>query len=385
MKRFGLMALILCGFVAAAFGGGRKDRDIVIGGILSLSGSAGILGLEVRNGIDLAVAEINNNGGVNGRRLNVQVQDDRGDPQEAAAIFTQMTGKQKIKMIIGSSTTACTAAIAPMAQAKKILLLTPSATGENITDGGNFVFRTCFTDFDQGNVAGVFAGDSEGLARVKAAIIRNGSASATQTAEAFSSSFKALGGSIVADEVYSSGNLNFNDMALRVKVSEPEVIFVSEENYAVAVQILAAIKAQGIRGPIIGLDSWEGIVRGSALKLERRNPNSYYFLAHFAPDSLSPLAADFTGAYELSYGVPPLSHAALGYDSVYLIRDALRNTPKPDNGLLVRDSLAQISGEYITGRISFSGTRDPKKPRLLLQIMRSGDGLMTMLAYNVPQ
>jgi branched-chain amino acid transport system substrate-binding protein len=377
--------LILCGFVSAAFGGGRKDKDIVIGGILSLSGSYRVLGAEVKNGIDLALAEINNNGGINGRQLVIQVQDDGGSPQQAVNVFNQML-KQKIKIIIGSNISACTAALSPLAQAKKILLLTPSATGENAIDGGNFTFRTCFTDFDQGNAAGVYAADPEGLSRTKAAFIRSGSdAGATLMAETFSSSFKALGGSIVADEIYGAGDINFNDLALRVKTGGPEIIFVPETNYAIAVQIINAIKAQSIRGPIIGLDTWEGIVLETAIKWEGRNPNTYYFSAHFAPDSRNPLAADFVSSYELSYGAIPLSFAALGYDSAYLIRDAMRNTKKPDNPVIVRDALAQVNGEYVTGMISFAGTRNPKKPRMVLQITRSGEALQTILAYNIPQ
>jgi branched-chain amino acid transport system substrate-binding protein len=385
MKKFGFVMLILCGFVSAAFGGGRRDRNIVIGGILSLSGSYRVLGTEVQNGINLALAEINNNGGINGRQLVIQIQDDGGSPQQAVNVFNQMV-RQKVKIIIGSNTSACTAALSPLAQAKKILLLTPSATGENVLDGGNFSFRTCYTDFDQGNAAGVYAADPEGLGLTKAALIRTGSnAGVTLMAETFSASFKALGGSIVADEVYGAGDINFNDLALRVKTGSPEIIFVPEANYAIAVQVLNAIKAQGIRGAVIGLDAWEGIVLEKGIEMERRHPNTYYFPAHFAPDSLNPLAADFVSSYELSYGSIPLSFAALGYDSAYLIRDAMRNTKKPDNPVVVRDAMVQINGEYVTGRISFAGTRDPKKPRMILQITRSGEALQTILAYNIPQ
>jgi branched-chain amino acid transport system substrate-binding protein len=101
---------------------------------------------------------------------------------------------------------------------------------------------------------------------------------------------------------------------------------------------------------------------------------------------MNPLAADFAASYELSYGIIPLSSAALGYDSAYLLRDAMRNTTKPDNPVNVRDALTQVNGDYVTGRISFAGTRNPKKPRMILQIVRSGsDALQTILAYNIPQ
>ena len=162
MKNFAKKALVVLFVVMIAgmmfTGCSKKTSDTIkIGGIFPLSGSVAVYGTECRNGVELAINEINAAGGIDGKMLELVAEDDEGSPEKSVNAYKKLVTKDKCSIIIGSLTSGCTAAISSLAQAQKVLLLAPAATQTDITDAGDYVFRACFIDPFQGTVGGKFA------------------------------------------------------------------------------------------------------------------------------------------------------------------------------------------------------------------------------------
>ena len=190
----GMLALA----ATAAF---AAPKAVKIGGVAPLSGPVAVYGVECKNGIDLAVEEINAAGGINGAKIVFICEDDEGDAAKSVNAYNKLVSKYKARIVIGSLTSGCTLAITQLAQAQKVLQIAPAATAPAITDAGNFIFRTCFIDPFQGRVGGKFAADNLGCK--KAAILYDiGNDYSVGLMENFEKEFKAQGGSVVAKESY---------------------------------------------------------------------------------------------------------------------------------------------------------------------------------------
>ena len=143
----GVLAGLLLTFAAGLTGcSGSKSDSIKIGGIAPLSGNVAVYGVECKNGIDLAVEEINAAGGINGKPLEFICEDDEGDSAKSVNAYKKLVTKDKIRIIIGSLTSGCTLAVTKQAQAQQVLQIAPAATAVNITEAGDFIFRVCYTD-----------------------------------------------------------------------------------------------------------------------------------------------------------------------------------------------------------------------------------------------
>src|SRR5687768_18276544 len=151
MKRIllslGLIATFLFSFACQPPGGGDKVR---IGVFMSLTGSTANFGISSVNGIKLAADEINSAGGINGKQVELLVQDDRSDASEAATIVTKFVTQDQVHAILGEVASSRSIAAAPIAQNAKIPMLTPSSTNPEVTRKGDFIFRSCFIDPVQG-------------------------------------------------------------------------------------------------------------------------------------------------------------------------------------------------------------------------------------------
>jgi branched-chain amino acid transport system substrate-binding protein len=201
----------------------EESNELRIGGIFSLSGDVAVYGMECRDGVDLAVKQINEIGGINGKQIAIITEDDEGNPEKTMNAYKKLTSKDGIKIIIGSLTSGCTKAIIAQAQAQKVLQIAPAATEPSITDAGEYIFRTCFIDPFQGVVGGKFS--YENLGKRNAAILYDVTNDyCVGLSENFKSEFTKLGGVIVAEESYSKGDKDFNAQLTKIKQANPDVV-----------------------------------------------------------------------------------------------------------------------------------------------------------------
>ncbi len=364
-KVFGAAALAAAGLLAFSGCGGKTADTIKIGSIGPLSGAVAVYGVDCLNGIKLAVDEINGAGGVNGKNIELVSEDDEGNPEKSVNAYKKLVTKDKAKFIVGSLTSGCTMAITSLAQAQKVLMIAPAATAPAITDAGDYVFRACFIDPFQGTVGAKFA--LETLGSKKAAVLYDvGNDYSVGLMENFVKTF-ANGGTIVAQESYSTGDKDFNAQLTKIKNANPDVVYLPDY-YGTVALIAKQLRAQGINTPIVGADGWDGLTSNAGDEVL----NGFYS-NHYASDSTVPAVKNFVSAYISKYNATPTSFAVLGYDSVYMLKDAIVKAGSTDSAA-VKDALKATNGDYVTGHITFDENRNPIKSAVMLELVKDENG-----------
>lgn len=366
----GVMAL------AAALSFAAAPKGVKIGGVAPLSGAVAVYGAECKKGVDLAVEEINAAGGVLGQPLTFVCEDDEGDAAKSVNAFTKLCTRDRVRIVVGSLTSGCTLAITQQAQARKVLQIAPAATAVNITDAGNYIFRTCFIDPFQGRVGGKFAADNLGCKN--AAILYDiGNDYSAGLAENFENEFKAQGGTIVSKQSYGTGDKDFNAQLTKIKAANPDVVYLPDY-YGTVALIAKQLRAQGINTPIIGADGWDGLTENAGDEVL----NGYYS-NHYAEDSTSPAVQKFVKSFKAKYSKSPNSFAALGYDSIYMIKDAMEKAGTTTDVVKIRDAYEKTNGDYVTGHIVFDAKRNPIKSAVMIKLVKKDGKLSTEYAATV--
>jgi len=369
MKKFVLMMMVLCCSVSLIFAAGSADSNVLqIGAVLPLSGSVAFYGNESRDGALLAIDQINEAGGLLGKQLALLPEDDEGTAEKSANAFTKLTTRDRVNFVIGSSTSGATMAMTVMAQQGRVILVTPSGTNTEVTKAGDYVFRACFIDPFQGVVGADFAFDT--LRSRRAAILYDAGADYnTGLAEAFRNQFKAIGGQVVADEAYQSGDVDFNAQVTRIRAANPDVVYLP--NYYNDVTLQAKqLRAQGVNCALVGGDGWDSLIDNAGDEVLNG-----FWSSGFAADTTDPKGVAFVRAYEAKFRKPASQFAALGYDAMMLIADGIKAANTFDTSA-VKTAMARINGPYVTGNIRFDANRDPIKGAAILEIVRK-DGKLS--------
>jgi len=383
-KSFVLKSMLALVFVSVAVLGGCAKSDkagkdakstIKIGGIFPLSGAVAIYGTEARNGVQLAVEEINAAGGINGQTVQLIAEDDEGNPEKSVSAYKLLTTRDGAKLFIGSLTSGCTMAITSLAQAQKVVVVAPAATAPAVTDAGNFIFRVCFIDPFQGKVGAKFAFENLGLK--KAAVLYDvGNDYSVGLFDNFKAGFEAAGGTIVAAESYNTGDKDFNAQLTKIKNANPEVVYLPDY-YSTVALIAKQLRAQGLNVPIVGADGWDGIVDNAGDEML----NGFYS-NHYASDSTDGKVIDFVKKYSEKFNATPTSFAALAYDAMYVIKDAIIASGSADP-VTVQAALEKTKGSYLTGNLSFDEKRNPTKSAVMLEIVKRDGKLVPVYKATV--
>ena len=374
-KVFSVVSLALAGLLTFTGCGEKSSETIKIGAIGPLSGAVAVYGVEAKNGIELAVEEINAAGGINGKKVEIISEDDEGNPEKSVNAYKKIVTKDKAKIIVGSLTSGCTQAIASLAQAQKVLLVAPAATATAITENGDYVYRACFIDPFQGTVGAKFSVDT--LGSKKAAVLYDsGNDYSAGLTENFVSTFAANGGTVVAKESYSTGDKDFNAQITKIKNAKPDVVYLPDY-YGTVALIAKQLRAQGVDTPIVGADGWDGLTDNAGDEVL----NGFYS-NHYAADSTEGKVKDFVDAYTAKYNSTPTAFAALGYDSVYMIKDAIVASGSTDS-TKVRDALKNTNGDYVTGHITFDEKRNPIKSAVMVELVKKDGVLVTTYKSTV--
>jgi branched-chain amino acid transport system substrate-binding protein len=371
-----IAALVVCCAVFLLFACKAKGGDAVsIGAIFPLSGGVAFYGNESRDGALLAVEEINAAGGLLGRKIVLVSEDDEGIAEKSVNAFTKLTTRDKVSIVLGSSTSGPTTAMTSLAQRSKVVLISPSATALEVTDAGDFIFRACFIDPFQGVVGADFAFGELGCRR--AAILYDAGADYnTGLAEAFRTQFRASGGQIAANESYQSGDVDFNAQVTRIKAANPDVIYLPNYYHDVSLQA-KRIREQGINCALVGGDGWDSLVDNAGDEVV-----GGFWSSGFAADTTDPKGVVFVKAFQARFNRPASQFAALGYDTFMLVADGIRAAGTFDS-TAVKDAMAKIDGSYITGRIRFDSSRNPIKGAAILEIVKQDGKLLNAYKATV--
>jgi branched-chain amino acid transport system substrate-binding protein len=346
-----------------------------IGLFVPISGVQAAFGMDALNGATLAVEEINLGGGVLGYPLTLVIKDTESHPEKTTAVVTELINTDKVAALIGEIVTERSLIAATLAQPAGIPMITPSATGENVTSTGDYIFRACYANASQADVMAKFA---RSLDVSKAAILFDASNPySTGLMEAFKASFAQHGGTIVAEEFYRAGDTEFSTQLNAIRDKNPESIFLPSY-YSEAALIIRQARQMAIDALFLGTDGWHST---ELLKVGGQATNNGYFAAHFSSEQASDRVKTFTDAYRAKFQTAPLSFAALAYDSVWLVADALKRAGRADSSALREAIAATRDFPGVTGTISFDQGRDPRKPVIVIRVQ---DGEFTYLETSQP-
>jgi branched-chain amino acid transport system substrate-binding protein len=346
-----------------------------VGLFVPLTGSQASFGSDALNGAKLAVDEINEQGGVLEHPVNLIVKDTESRTEQVASVVGAMIDTEKVVALIGEITTDRTLAAAPIAQEHGIPLITPSATDEKITAVGDYVFRVCYTDAFQAAMMTKFA---RSLEVEKVAMLFDGNNPyGTSLSNAFKVDFVKQGGSIVAEETFRAGDVDYATQLNAIKLKNPEIVFLPSY-FAEAAVIIKQARQLGIEVPFLGTDGWDS---NDLLKFAGQAANNCYFASHFSSEHLSDKAKTFNEAYRARFQAAPPALAALTYDAIWLFADALRRGGSATSSA-VRAALAETKDfAGVTGTIAFDEDRNPKKRGIILRVQ---DGKFTYLETVEP-
>jgi branched-chain amino acid transport system substrate-binding protein len=352
------------GTPASAGGSGPAAGDaILIGEVGSLSGAEASFGISTRNGIELAINQANQSGGVKGKQIAVRVYDDQSKPEEAANAATRLISQDRVKLILGEVASTNSLAMAQKAQPAGVPMISPSSTNPKVTLVGNYIFRVCFIDPFQGFVMAKFT--KENLKLTKVAVLKdNKSDYSLGLTEYFTRKFTEMGGKIVTVEAYSKGDTDFRSQLTAIKSQKPEAIYVP--GYYNDVGIIARqARELGLKAPMLGGDGWRS---DKLFELGGRAIEGSYFSDHYSPDNPSPLVQKFIAEYKTVYGSVPDSLAGLGYDAARVAIAAMKRAPEL-TGPAIRDAIAQTKDfPGVAGTITLDENRNAVKPAVVLQV-----------------
>lgn len=350
--------------------------SIMIGEYGSLTGDKSTFGHSTDNGVELAVKGINAGGGVNGHPLAVDVQDDAGTPDGASSVVKKIITSDKPTAVIGEVASTLSIQAAPICNAAKVPMISPSSTNPKVTQLGPYIFRVCFIDPFQGTAAAKFALGT--LHAKKAAILTDsGNDYSIGLTKFFTQSFTQGGGQVVISQNYGKDDVDFSSQLTQIKADNPDILYVPGY-YGQVGPIAKQARAIGLMVPLLGGDGWDSpkLVEGAG------GPGGAlegsYFTNHSSMSNPDPTIQKFVSAYKTAYGnEQPDSLAALGYDSIGVLVDAMKRAGAPADGdysslayrAKLRDAIASTKGyKGITGTITIGPDRNAVKPAVVLQI-----------------
>jgi branched-chain amino acid transport system substrate-binding protein len=361
----GLLIIVSLAFSCGRQSNSANDRSTIkIGFFGDLSGPTFNFGQSAVNGVLMATDEINQSGGINGQRLDIVIEDDKGSPEASAQITGNMINKYQVVAIIGAGASGNSLAAAPSAQSAKVPLISPSSTNPAVTQAGDYIFRACFIDAFQGEVMARFAANT--LKAKKAAIMLDfNSPYSRGLTEFFELSFAKLDGRIAIKQSYSQGDADYRGQLSAIKAAAPDVVYIP--GYYGDVALIAKQARQlGITQPLLGTDGWDA---PELWELGGDSLNGCYISNHYSADDPAENIQNFVRNYRLRYrNLTPDAHAALAYDALHFLAAAIQKAGTTE-GPKLRDALATTKNfPGVTGIISMDAGRNAVKPAVILKL-----------------
>ncbi|MBD9198039.1 MAG: hypothetical protein EGQ09_20585 [Clostridiales bacterium] len=403
MKKKNMLSMMLAGCLAlslTACGGSSESRDasdnsgasgdsgtITLGMIGPLTGSVAVYGTHIENGVKLAIEEINAAGGVTlsdgTHQLAVEVKDDQGDSTECVNAMNALIS-DGIQLVVGSATSGCTSAITSIANSEGVVMITPSGTADSLTTTMDYVFRTCFRDSFQGELAAQYALD-EGYTKVGVVYCSADTYSAGLR-DAFIAACQDKGLDVVAEEsVATMTEVDYTNQFNKMVSAGAELVFTPFYYDVMGPYLVPQARSAGFTGVLLGgdgVDSTETTIPAGA---DLSVYNDVYFVNHYSTElATSDVSKNFVESYEAKYGDTPNNFDALAYDAVYVYKAAMEACGASD-AASVQAALADTSAAYDStcGTFSFDETGTPIKNGVLMGYSyKDGDSAVTKVTVK---
>jgi branched-chain amino acid transport system substrate-binding protein len=344
-----------------------SSKSINFGATFPLTGEVASYGQKAKRGIEMAVAEQNSRGGLLGKQIVVEFQDDRNNQKEAVSIMTKFATIDKVPVVFGSAGSGVSLAIAPLANRYKVILISPiSSSSQLSTEGGDFFFRTCPADGQQAEVLSKWVFD---YGAKKVAVVYTNNSWGKPLAEGFEKKFEALGGEVINAEGVPENTADFRTIITKLKRIENLEAVVSPTYPKEGGVFLRQAKELVLSVPLFGGDNW-----GSP---EFRNiaGDSAEGVFYTAPsESTSPTFSAFAAQYKTKYGEVPDVFGAYSYDAAIAIFKAIEAAGTTDTEK-VRELLFKVSFEGASGEVAFKPNGDLQSEAFAKKTIKNGQAV----------
>jgi len=340
---------------------GTRQRTVKIGAVLPLSGDAAVYGKAIKDGIDLALSEVNEKG----KRIEVVYEDDQGKATIGVSATQKLIAQDKVPVIIGGAMSSVCAAIGPICQRNKVVLLSPTASAPSLRKIGNYLFFLWPSDNYDGKIMAEFAYGKLGIRRV--AILYVNLEYGKGIEAVFRRDFEKLGGQVVASEAYAQGATDFRAQLSKIKALSPDALYLPGY-YKELAGILKQARQLGLKTKILSVNSFYD---PKLLQIAGDSAEGAIFTyPMYDPKSKDAVTRKFVDAFKEKYGKEPDIFAAQGYDALNLVALAI------NKGGFTAEAIRQVLSEVkdhpgVGGPITFALNGDVIKP-LRLMIVRQG-------------
>ena len=347
------VAVTGCGGSGSTSGGGSTDGGadtFYIGGIGPTTGAAAIYGSCVQNAAQIAVDEINANGGVNGYQLSYRFEDDVNDAEKAVNAYNSLKD-WGMQILMGTVTTTPCIAVATETAADGMFELTPSASSTDVIDGNDNVYQVCFTDPNQGTAsADYIASDAISDISKAAVIYDSSSVYSTGIHDTFVSEAANVGIEVVSDTAFTADtNTDFSTQLQKAQDSGAELVFLPIY-YQEASIILQQAKSMNYEPVFFGVDGMDGILTLEGF--DTSLAEGVMLLTPFSADADDETTQSFVAQYQDKYGDVPNQFGADAYDAIYIIKQALEEADAtPD--MSVEEIGTALNG--VMGSLTYDG------------------------------
>jgi len=363
-----LLAMVLsaCGAAAPA-----ASSEIKIAVLAPLSGSQPTFGEMTRDGALLAIEEYSkaHNGGVIGKTVKAIVEDSQCSPDPAVNAANKVIDQDKVHYIVGEVCSSASIPVSEIANAKKVLQISPTSTNPSVTvdkDGKtkDYIFRACFIDPFQGTVGANFALNN--LGAKKAFILSDQSNDYVKgLAEFFEAAFVKGGGTVVGKENYNGKtDTDFSAILAKVAEAQPELVYLPDYYQAVNL-VTKQAKDKGINVPFMGGDGWD------SSDLDKVAAAGGFYTNHYSPEDPRPEVQNFVNGFKAKYNKTPDALAALAYDATMILLNSIEKAGA-DDATKVKDAMAAISYQGVSGLTTFDAQHNPIKAATILEVTPDG-------------
>ncbi|EGW38507.1 ABC transporter substrate-binding protein [Desulfosporosinus sp. OT] len=341
----------------AAAGG---DKVVKIGFFGPLSGDAATDGVHAKNGAELAVDQINAQGGVKGVKLQLVAEDDQASSKDALNAVQKLIEQEKVSALVSGSYSGPTKTVNPIVQKSKVPMVVSYAVHPDITKGGDYIYRAIYTADVQGDAMAEYAQSELGLK--KFAVLSQDNDYGVSIQQAFTAKVKELGGSVPVSRSFKSGDKDFNPLLTAIKGAGVDAIYVAGY-YNEAAQICQQAKQLGVNVPVLGSDGFDS---PKLIELGGASTEGVTFTTPFNRDEPRDVVKNFVKTYKEKFKEDPDMTAAQTYDSVELIAQAMKTGSDTES---IAKGLSQTKDfEGVTGNISFNAQHEAVKPVIFVKV-----------------
>ena len=335
---------------AGASSEASSDKVFKIGGIGPVTGAAAVYGLAVKNGAQIAVDEINADGGINGYQIEFNFQDDEHDAEKSVNAYNTLKD-WGMQVLMGTVTSAPCVAVADKTNADNMFQITPSGSSVECAQNPN-VFRICFSDPDQGAASATYIAENK-LAEKIAVIYDSSDVYSSGIYEKFAAEAANQGLEIVDAEAFTAdSNKDFSTQLQKAKDAGADLVFLPIY-YTEASLILKQADTMGYAPKFFGCDGMDGILQVE--NFDTKLAEGLMLLTPFAADAQDELTQKFVTSYKENYGETPIQFAADAYDAIYAIKAAMEEadiTPETsvsDTCDKMKEAMLKIKVNGLTG------------------------------------